>query len=65
MPHVQITLLEGRTTEQRRKVVERITQVLVEEAAANADSVTIAFVEVPKDSFSRGGVLISDRKKSG
>ncbi len=32
MPHVQITLLEGRTPEQKRKVAEGITRVLVEEA---------------------------------
>jgi len=63
MPHVQITLLEGRTLEQRRRVAKRITEVLVEEANASADAVTVAFVDVPRDSFSRGGILICDREK--
>ena len=31
MPLVQITLLKGRTTEQKRKIAERITDVMVEE----------------------------------
>ncbi len=62
MPHIQVTMLEGRTIEQKRKLAERLTDVLVEEAGANKDAVTVAFVEVPKDSFARGGTLIADRK---
>jgi 4-oxalocrotonate tautomerase len=62
MPHVQITLLEGRTLEQKRKVVERITRVLNEEIGAPPDGISIAFVEVPKDCFARTGVLMVDRQ---
>ncbi len=63
MPHIQITMLEGRTTEQKRKVAQRMTDVLVEEAGASREAVTVAIVEVPKDSFARGGQLIADRGK--
>ncbi len=38
MPHVQVTLLEGRTPEQKRKVAEGITRILVEEAGARISS---------------------------
>ncbi|HMK30111.1 MAG TPA: tautomerase family protein [Terriglobales bacterium] len=62
MPHVQITLLKGRTSEQKRKIAARITEVLVEEAAAAKEAISIAFVDVERDSFARGGVLIADRK---
>jgi 4-oxalocrotonate tautomerase len=62
MPHVQITLLQGRTTEQKRKVAERITQVLHEEIGTAKDGISISFVEVPKDSYARGGVLMLDKK---
>lgn len=60
MPHVQITLLAGRTTEQKRRVVERVTQVLTEEIGSFADSISVAFIDVPRDSFARGGVLVLD-----
>ncbi|MGA3211788.1 MAG: 2-hydroxymuconate tautomerase [Terriglobales bacterium] len=63
MPHVQITMLQGRTTEQKRKVSERITQVLAEEIGTATEGISIAFVEVPKDSYARGGVLMLDKKK--
>ena len=48
MPHVQITLLEGRTPEQKRKVAEGITRVLVEEAGARREAVSIAFPRCPR-----------------
>jgi 4-oxalocrotonate tautomerase family enzyme len=61
MAHVQITLLDGRTTEQKRRAAKRITQVLQEELNVNPEKLTVAFVEVARDSYARNGVLISDR----
>ena len=64
MPHVQITMLAGRTTEQKRRLVERITQVVNEELGTALDGISIALVEVPPDSYARAGVLMADRKKT-
>ncbi|MBI4441915.1 MAG: tautomerase family protein [Acidobacteria bacterium] len=64
MPHIQITLLEGRTPEQKRKIAERITDVMVEESATSREAVSVAFVEVSPASFARGGVLVLDRQKT-
>jgi len=61
MAHVQITLLEGRTVEQKRRAVKRITEVLHEELNVKAEKLTIAFVELPRISYARNGVLLSDR----
>jgi 4-oxalocrotonate tautomerase len=62
MPHVQITLLQGRTPEQKRKIAERITQVIVEEAGTKREGVTISFIEVSKADYASAGVLVLDRK---
>ena len=62
MPHVQITMLEGRTTEQKRRAAKRITEVLHEELNVNPEILTVAFVEVPRDSYARNGILVSDRE---
>ena len=62
MPHVQITLLEGRTPEQKRKVAEGITRVLVEEAGARREAVSIAFLDVRATDFARASVLVADQK---
>ena len=61
MAHVQITMLDGRTTEQKRRAAKRITEVLHDELNVNPEKLTIAFVEVPRDSYASNGTLISDR----
>lgn len=61
MAHVQVTMLEGRSVEQKRRAVKRITEVLQEELNVNPEKLTIAFVEVPRHSYARNGTLISDR----
>ena len=63
MPHIQITMLEGRTHEQKRKLVERVTDAMVDECNAMAEAVTVAIVEVSREDYARGGVLIADAEK--
>jgi 4-oxalocrotonate tautomerase len=63
MPQIQVTMLEGRTPEQKRKIVERITNTMVEETGTAREGVTVVFVEVSRASFARGGVLLLDRDK--
>ena len=60
MPLVQVTLLKGRTTEQKRCIAERITDVMVEEAKAPRDGIVVTFVDVERDSYARG-VLMLDK----
>jgi 4-oxalocrotonate tautomerase len=62
MPLIQVTLLKGRTTEQKRKIAERITDVMVEEAKTPREGIVITFLDVERDSYARGGVLMLDKK---
>ena len=61
MAHVQITMLAGRTIEQKRRAVKRVTEVLREELNVKPEKLTVAFIEVPRDSYARNGILLSDR----
>jgi 4-oxalocrotonate tautomerase len=63
MPDVHISWLAGRTIEQKRKVVERITQALVEEAGAKPESTHVVFVDIPHENFASGGILVADKNK--
>ena len=63
MPLVQITMLTGRTADQKRKLAERITDAMVEEAGARKEAVVVAFHEVSKESYASGGVLMADKDK--
>jgi 4-oxalocrotonate tautomerase len=63
MPMVQITMLAGRTVEQKRKLARRITEVFVAEAGARREGITIAFQEVSKENYAAGGVLLVDQEE--
>jgi 4-oxalocrotonate tautomerase len=61
MPLIQITMLQGRTADQKRKLASRITDAMVEEAGAKREAIVVTFVEVTKESYASGGVLMADK----
>jgi 4-oxalocrotonate tautomerase len=63
MPLVQITMLTGRNADQKRKLAQRITDAMVEEAGARREAVVVVFHEVSKESYASGGVLVVDKEK--
>lgn len=64
MPHVQITWVEGRTAEQKKKIAERVTQALVEDGRAKRENIHVAFVDVPGTNYAEAGVLVSEQKRT-
>jgi 4-oxalocrotonate tautomerase len=60
MPEVYIYLAEGRTVDQKRKVAREVTDVLVENLSVPPEVVVVQFVEAPRNSKARGGVLFSE-----
>ena len=56
MPLVQVTMLQGRTADQKRKT-------MVEEAGARREAIVVTFLEVSKESYASGGVLMADKGK--
>jgi 4-oxalocrotonate tautomerase len=63
MPMVQITMLQGRTPDQKRKIAKRITDALVEEAGARREGIIVSFHEVSEESYASGGELMVDKGK--
>ncbi len=64
MPHVQITWVEGRTAEQKKKIAERVTQALVEDGKAKRENIHVAFHDVPATDYAEAGVLVSEQKRT-
>ncbi len=62
MPHVTVQLLSGRTTEAKRAAAKAITEAIVQTLGTTAEATSVVFQDVPRESWSRGGELISDRK---
>ena len=60
MPFAQIYIMEGRTEEQKRAVIEKVTQALVEAVGAPKDSVRVLIHDVPKESWGIAGRSAKD-----
>jgi 4-oxalocrotonate tautomerase len=57
MPVVTIEMYEGRSTEQKQALVERVTDAMVEEADAPRESLDVIIHDVPKENWGRDGKL--------
>ena len=60
MPFAQIHILEGRTEEQKRAVIEKVTQALVEAVGAPKENVRVWIHDVPKANWGIAGVTAKD-----
>jgi 4-oxalocrotonate tautomerase len=62
VPVVTVQLWEGRTVEQKRALVQAITDAMVEHAGAKPDALHVILQEIPRENWGRAGVLGIDRK---
>jgi 4-oxalocrotonate tautomerase len=62
MPDIVIYMKEGRSVEQKRKLVKSVTEAVVNSVSVTPDAVEIIIVDSSPNNFARGGVLLSDKK---
>ncbi|MDD3018009.1 MAG: 4-oxalocrotonate tautomerase family protein [Comamonas sp.] len=60
MPFAQIHMIEGRTEEQKKVVIEKVSQALVEATGAPIATVRVWITEVPKENWGIAGVSVKD-----
>jgi 4-oxalocrotonate tautomerase len=63
MPILQIHLIEGRTVEQKRALVEKVTQAVCETVNVTPEHVKIILLDMAKHDYATAGVLKLDEKK--
>jgi 4-oxalocrotonate tautomerase len=64
MPILTIQQSPGRSTEQRKLLVERITEAFVEAYGVKPEAITIFFQDYADDMWAKAGQLHADRKTS-
>jgi 4-oxalocrotonate tautomerase len=62
MPTIQVSMFEGRTMEQKRKLVAALTEAVVNSLGSKPESVHIILHDLPKHNIAVAGVLASDKK---
>ncbi len=61
MPTINVQLFEGRTVEQKKKLVEAITQATVDILGSTPDAVDIIITDIKRENWATGGKLWSER----
>jgi 4-oxalocrotonate tautomerase len=61
MPIIHVNLFEGRTIEQKRKLVAGITDAVVKSLDVEPDTVKIILQDIAKHDYAIAGVLFMDK----
>lgn len=62
MPVVNIKILDGRTVAQKKMLVEKMTDAILESIDTERDHISIFIEEVKRSNHALGGVLISEEE---
>jgi len=57
MPVINIKMIEGRTVDQKRKLVDRVTAAICETCHCCKNAVTVVIEDIPKENWGTAGIL--------
>lgn len=60
MAIVQVTLVKGRTAQQKAEIAAAMTKVMVEVAKSPPDHVNVVFQEIERDNWAVAGLMLPD-----
>lgn len=60
MPYITVKMLEGRSEEQKRALVEKVTEAVSETSGAPKDKIVVFIEEMSKNHYAVGGKRLSD-----
>ena len=60
MPYVTVKMLEGRTDEQKRNLVEKVTEAVKETTGASEEKIVVFIEEMRKEHYAVAGNRLSD-----
>lgn len=61
MPVVTINLIQGRTVEQKRMLVKKVTEAVCESVNVPPESVHIVLTDMKREDYADAGILHLDR----
>ena len=61
MPTIRVELMEGRTVEQKKALVQALTKAVVDTLGSKAESVDVLLFDIKRQDWATGGVLWSEK----
>lgn len=65
MPFIQVTIMEGRTVEQKHALIKGLTDATAEALGGDPQRIRVALYEVTADDWGIGGVPVSVLRPNG
>jgi len=65
MPMIQVTMLQGRTVEQKHDLIRRLTEATAEVLGGDPARIRVALYEVSADEWGIGGEPVSKVRPNG
>jgi 4-oxalocrotonate tautomerase len=65
MPFIQVTMLEGRSVEQKHALIRQLTEATAEILGGDPQRIRVALYEVSSDDWGIGGVPVSVLRPNG
>jgi 4-oxalocrotonate tautomerase len=62
MPTIRVELMEGRTPEQKKNLVQALTQAVVQTLGGSSESVDVLLYDIKRSDWATGGMLWSEKK---
>jgi 4-oxalocrotonate tautomerase len=63
MPFISVKMLEGRTKEQKEKLIKSVSKAVADSLNIDISKVWVAIEDFPADEWGLGGVLASEKLK--
>lgn len=60
MPYVTVKMLEGRTDEQKKALIEKVTEAVSETTGASKEKVVVFIEDIDKSHYGVGGKRLID-----
>lgn len=61
MPVIIVKMLEGRSVEQKRRLVKAVTEVVSKYTGASEDQVDVIIEDYPRENWAKAGKLFCDQ----
>ncbi|OGX79432.1 4-oxalocrotonate tautomerase [Exiguobacterium sp. SH31] len=62
MPYVTVKMLPGRTVDQKRALIEKVTDAVSETTNAPKENITVFIEEMDATNYGQAGVMHADKK---
>jgi 4-oxalocrotonate tautomerase len=61
VPLIIVKMLEGRSVDQKRRLVKAVTEVVSKYTGAPEDQVDVIIEDYPRENWAKGGTLYADK----